>query len=406
MKVLKRVFNNGHSIECPLASESNAPSRHTLSSQFKITGAYGVLWLISALLMAWAALYAAEHLAAMYVAENMRDIIDLGNGNFSAYDPEVLNELSALGNYDAITPAHWPTLLAKTYAFIEYCILLFVWAAGLFSILAVFKVSCSAYAFYFSLEAKFRRAIVNGELDIRYQPMVDMKTGMWTGAEALLRWTHKGQVVSPALFIPLIERSGLMPLTTRWVCQRVIEDYSRLIWACDRFYVSINLSAQDVLDSTFAGYIEQLLAQYRIPASRIVFEVTEGVMLDKQAATVQLDRLRALGHKIALDDFGTGYSNLSYLDCLPLDIIKIDRSFVTRKDDGPANMVLVHLLDMAWHLNLKVIVEGIETSAQVKRLLALGALTGQGWFYSKDLAAEELVNGYFSLVHPDMNRVI
>ncbi|MGZ0717757.1 EAL domain-containing protein [Pseudomonas palleroniana] len=355
--------------------------------------------------MLWAALYSAEHLAQLYLAERMRGIVDLSNGNFSGFETGMLSELQTLGNYEAVGE-QWPSLLAKTYAFVEYCILLFVLAAGVSFLVGLNRALNWVYIYYFSMQAKFRKALANDELNMHYQPIVDMRTGLWVGAEALLRWTYKGRAISPAVFIPLIEQSGIMSLTTRWVCQRVIEDYSRLIWACDSFYISINLSAQDVSDPTFAEFIQQLLSQYRIPASRIVFEVTEGVMLDTREAILQLDQLRAQGHKIALDDFGTGYSNFSYLDCLPLDILKIDRSFVTKKDQGPANTILTHLLDMARHLKLSVIVEGVETSEQVERLLVLGALTAQGWFYAKDLTAEDLVHGYFSLVHPDMNRVI
>ncbi|WP_146012687.1 MULTISPECIES: EAL domain-containing protein [unclassified Pseudomonas] len=398
MKAIKRIFKRGRSVEY-------SSVHYRLSERPQVAVGQAALWLIAALLVAWAALYTAEHLAHLYVDERMRGIVDLGNGNFSGFEPRILNELKILGNYEAVGE-EWPTLLAKTYAFVEYCILLFVLAAGLFSMVGLYKGLRSVYDYYFSMPARFRRALDSNQMSLHYQPIVDMKTGLWVGAEALLRWKHKGQAVSPAVFIPLIEQSAIMPLTTRWVCQRVIEDYSRLFWACDSFYISINLSAQDVSDSTFAEFIQALLSQYRIPASRIVFEVTEGVMLNKRDAILHLDQLRAQGHKIALDDFGTGYSNLSYLDCLPLDMLKIDRSFVTKKDQGPANTILAHLLDMARHLKLNVIVEGIETPEQVERLLTLGALTAQGWFYAKELTAENLVHGYFSLVHPDMNRVI
>ncbi|MQB15139.1 EAL domain-containing protein [Pseudomonas lactis] len=363
------------------------------------------LWLIVALLMVWASLYSVEHLAKMYVFERLSSIVDLSNGNFTGFEPGMLSELKSLGNYEAIGE-EWPSLLAKTYAFIEYCILLFVSAAGVCTIIGLYKVFTSVYTYCFSMQARFCRGLVNGELSVHYQPIVNMRTGLWVGAEALLRWTHKGQVISPAVFIPLIERSGIMPLTTRWICQRVIEDYSCLLWACDEFYININLSSQDVSDPTFPAFVQQLLSQYRLPASRIVFEVTEGVVLDKREAILHLNQLRDQGHKIALDDFGTGYSNLSYLDFLPLDILKIDRCFASKKDQGRANTILVHLLNMARHLKLNVIVEGVETPEQVERLLALGAVTAQGWFYSKDLTAEDLVHGYFSLVHPDMNRVI
>ncbi|MFL1552199.1 EAL domain-containing protein [Pseudomonas sp. D47] len=398
MKAIKRVLKRGRSVE-----RSRANSMSSMWSQIAV--AQVALWLIVALLMVWASLYSAEHLAHMYVFERLSGIVDLNNGNFAGFELGMLSELKTWDNYEA-TSEGWPSLLAKSYAFIEYCILLFLAAAGVCAIMGLYKVFSSVYTYYFSIQAKFCRGLVNGELSVHYRPIVNMNTGLWIGAEALLRWTHKGQPISPTVFIPLIERSGIMPMTTRWICQRVIEDYSCLLWACDGFYININLSSQDVSDPTFPAFIQQLLSQYRIPASRIVFEVTEGVVLDTREATLHLNQLRAQGHKIALDDFGTGYSNLSYLDWMPLDILKIDRCFVGKKDQGRANTILVHLLNMARHLELNVIVEGVETPEQVERLRALGAVTAQGCFYAKDLTAEGLVHGYFSLAHPDMNRVI
>ena len=398
MKAIKRVLKRGRSVERSWAN-------YMFSMWSQRAAAHVALWLIAAVLMVWASLYSVEHLAQIYVFERLDNIVDLSNGNFSGFEPGILSELKALGSYQA-TGGEWPSLLAKTYAFIKYCILMFVMAAGVCTVMGLYKAFSSVYTHYFSMQAKFYRGLVNGELSVHYQPIANMNTGLWVGAEALLRWNHKGKAISPAVFIPLIERSGIMPLTTRWICQRVIEDYSCLLWACDEFYININLSSQDVSDPTFPAFVQQLLSQYRLPASRIVFEVTEGVVLDKREAILHLNQLRDQGHKIALDDFGTGYSNLSYLDFLPLDILKIDRCFASKKDQGRANTILVHLLNMARHLKLNVIVEGVETPEQVERLLALGAVTAQGWFYSKDLTAEDLVHGYFSLVHPDMNRVI
>jgi EAL domain-containing protein (putative c-di-GMP-specific phosphodiesterase class I) len=406
VKTIKRIFQLGHSVERSLTGRTVVTAKQHQRWWSEIVGMYGVFWLLSALLMGGAALYAAEHLAALYVAEYMHGAVGLNNEVFPRLDSGEPEESSFQSNSQAHLDGQWPLLLANTYVFLELCVLLFVFAAGVFATLAIYKGFQSIYTRYFSLQANFRRALEKNQLRMHYQPIVDMRTGAWIGAEALLRWTRNGTAISPGEFIPVIEKSWLMPLTTRWICQQVIEDYSRVFWACESFYISINLSAQDVLDPTFADFIAQLLGQYHVPASRIVFEVTEGVMLDKQDATTQLNRLRAQGHKIALDDFGTGYSNLAYLDCLPLDIIKIDRSFVTKGDEVAANTILSHLLEMAWHLNLRVIVEGVELPEQVERLITLGALTAQGWFYSRELSAEELVRGYFSLVHPTMNRVI
>ncbi|MDF3164530.1 EAL domain-containing protein [Pseudomonas proteolytica] len=398
MKAIKRVLKRGRSVERSLAN-------HMSSTWPRVAVAQTAFWLIVALLMTWASLYLVEHLKQKYFFERLSSIVDLSNGRFSGFEPGILSEFKALGNYEAAGD-EWLSLLAKPYHFIECCILLFMWAAGAFAMRGLYKGLNSIYMHFFSMQARFCRGLVNGEVSMHYQPIVDVNTGLWVGAEALLRWNHKGQAISPAVFIPLIERSGIMPLTTRWICQRVVEEYSRLLWACDGLYISINLSAQDVSDSTFPAVIKHLLGKYRIPASRIVFEVTEGVVLDKREAILHLNQLRTQGHKIALDDFGAGYSNLSYLDCLPLDILKMDRCFVSKNDQGRANTILIHLLNMARHLKLNVIVEGVETPEQVERMLALGVVTAQGWFYAKDMNAEDLAHKYFSLVHPDMNRVI
>ncbi|WP_349628967.1 EAL domain-containing protein [Pseudomonas sp. RC4D1] len=281
-------------------------------------------------------------------------------------------------------------------------ILVLIYFLPVLLVLAVCKFVKFFYVNNFSTESSFARALANNELSVSYQPIVDVATGMWVGAEALIRWGK----ASPELFIPVIERGKLIKSTTRWVCRKVIEDHSHSVWACDDFYISINLSAQDVLDLSFPSFIEQLLCLHNIPASRIMFEVTEGVLLDQQVAVQQLDLLRRKGHKIALDDFGTGYSNLSYLDNLPLDMIKVDRSFVVKLDASSSTVVLTHILKLSLHLRLKVIFEGVENVDQVERLTALGASTVQGWFYSKDLTVEELVRGYFSLAHPNLNRII
>lgn len=262
------------------------------------------------------------------------------------------------------------------------------------------------YKFIFSEVSDFLKALNRNELAVHYQPIVDMRSGLWLGAEALLRWPKKGAQFNPEAIVTLLERAGLMQSVTRWVCRQVIEDCSQLIWACDDLYITINLSAADVMDSTFPEFIEHLLARYNVASSRIAFEITERVALEEGRAALQLKRLHAQGHLIVLDDFGTGYSNLSYLDSLPIDIIKIDKSFTMKNDGVTANIIMAHILHMAKKLEINVVVEGIETLRQVERLSALGADVAQGWFYSKELSADALVRGYFSVPHPKINQAI
>lgn len=262
---------------------------------------------------------------------------------------------------------------------------------------ALLKTSLKVHAKYFSLPAKLRHAISTDKLDIRYQPIVDMNTKQWVGAEALLRGTLNEQNISPNILIPMAQRAGLMRQLTRRVCTRVAEDHASLIWACKDFYISINLSAEDVLDESFPEFTKRLFAHYQVPSSRIVFEITEESLIDKAKAIVQLNKLRDQGHKIAIDDFGTGYSSMSRLDSLPADILKIDRSFITPDKLKHHDGVWWHIISMARVQGLKVIAEGIETTEQAEILSYAGVNTAQGWLYSKDLSAGNLARQYFTV---------
>ncbi|MHC8403420.1 EAL domain-containing protein [Pseudomonas sp. MDT1-17] len=268
------------------------------------------------------------------------------------------------------------------------------------------KIVVSYYKYLSTTISDFLNALDRNEITVHYQPIVDMQSGGWLGAEALLRWPAKGSTFSPEAIVAELERVGLIQDVTRWVCRRVIEEYSQTLWACDELYITINLSAADVMDPTFPDFIQHLLDTHKLPASRFAFEVTERVALDRERAVVQLNRLRARGHRIVLDDFGTGYSSLAYLDQLQVDMIKFDKSFTLRSESFTSNIILSHLLQMAKKLDIDVVVEGIETTHQAGRVSALGAEKAQGWLYSKELSAQALVRAYFSLPHPSMQGVV
>lgn len=252
------------------------------------------------------------------------------------------------------------------------------------------------YYRYLFAEADFLKALQREELAIHYQPIVDMHTGLWLGAEALMRWPDRGNTFNPEATFTLLERSPIICSVTRWVCQQVMEEYSQSLWACDRFYITINLSPADVMDRTFPDFIKVLTTRYAISASHVAFEITERVALCGQLAEIQLNRLRALGHLVLLDDFGTGYSNFASLVQLPIDAIKIDKLF-THHAGNTSDIILLQLLQMVRRLNLDVIIEGVETQAQAQRLRFLGADKAQGWLYSKALPAEDFVRAYFSM---------
>lgn len=265
----------------------------------------------------------------------------------------------------------------------------------------------SIYVRYFSMQARLRTALSESQLKVHYQPIVDMKTGAWKGAETLLRWSVDGKPVSPAVFIPLAEQNGMITNLTRWVCRQVAEEHATYLWACKELYITINLAAADVADPSFPDFVKALFAEYEIPASRIVFEVTEGSLLDKEVASAQLQRLRDIGHRIAVDDFGTGYSSLSYLEELPVDILKIDRSFLTPDKMHSTDGLWWHVASMARSLNLMVVAEGVETSEQVDPLLSAGVTLAQGWLYSKDLSIDQLAKRFFALhIDPALSAAI
>ncbi|WAC46455.1 EAL domain-containing protein [Pseudomonas sp. SL4(2022)] len=267
---------------------------------------------------------------------------------------------------------------------------------------ALLKTTLKLHAKYFSLPAKLRHAINTDKLEIRYQPIVDMNTKQWVGAEALLRCTLNGQNIGPNVLIPMAQRAGLMRQLTRRVCTRVAEDHTSLMWACKDFYISINLSAEDVLDESFPEFTKSLFAHYQVPSSRIVFEITEESLNDKAKAIVQLNKLREQGHKIAIDDFGTGYSSMSHLDTLPADILKIDRSFITPDKLKYHNGIWWHIISMARVQGLTVIAEGIETDDQADILSYAGVNIAQGWLYSKDLSASNLARHFFMIQYPGL----
>ena len=262
------------------------------------------------------------------------------------------------------------------------------------------------HAGHFSLSAKLRRALQNNQLNLHYQPIVNMHNGQWKGAEALLRWRVNGQPISPEVFIPAAENAGMIAELTRWVCQRVAEDYAKYLWACKDFYITINLSATDVTDASFPDFVEALFKRYEIAPAQVVFEVTEGALLDKEQAIVQLQRLRDQGHKIAIDDFGTGYSSLAYLEQLPIDILKIDRSFLTPDKLHSSDGLWWHVVSMARSLNLSVVAEGVETPQQVDPLILAGVSLAQGWLYAKDLPVDKLAKNFFSCADPALSAAI
>ncbi|HRH81144.1 MAG TPA: EAL domain-containing protein [Thiobacillaceae bacterium] len=242
------------------------------------------------------------------------------------------------------------------------------------------------------LEAGLRRALERNELQLHYQPKVDLRTGRVAGAEALLRWRRQdGEMVSPGRFIPAAEKSGLISPIGAWVideaCRqmRVWRD-AGLPWP----RVAVNVSAHQFqagdLDTVVAG----ALARHGIPPESLEVELTESILMaDPEAAVRMLGRLKAVGVKLALDDFGTGYSSLAYLRRFPFDVLKVDQSFVRDMVTDPdAAGIVTAIIGLAQRMRLRVVAEGVETEAQLDYLRAQGCDLMQGFFFSRPLPAE------------------
>ena len=258
----------------------------------------------------------------------------------------------------------------------------------------IFSSWCMFYLHgrYFSMQAKIRSALRSSQFNLRYQPIVDVKSGNFLGAEALLCWETKSGFISPDVFIPIAESSGMMRELTNWVCERVFSDYSEKSRRFADFYVNINLSACDIEDPEFPDMIDRLRSRFNISACSIIFEITERSALNISKTLPQIKRLSDAGHLIAIDDFGTGYSNLSYLDNLPVDIIKLDKSFMSLEKMSSTHSVWWYVVSLARSLELLVVAEGVETPEQAECLLLAGVNTAQGWHYSKPLSIGELFN--------------
>jgi diguanylate cyclase (GGDEF)-like protein/PAS domain S-box-containing protein len=246
------------------------------------------------------------------------------------------------------------------------------------------------------LENGLHHALERGEMAVFFQPLVCAGSGEVIGAEALLRWKHSdtGTFVSPGTFIPLLEETGLIVQVGEWVMHRACEENKRWRETTGRdLFVAVNLSAVQLADDAVVGKISSILRNLDFDAHHLEIELTESaVMRDAQRGIRTLQELKGLGVSLSIDDFGTGYSSLSYLKQLPLDTLKIDRSFVI---DAPADteaVSIIHaILALGHSLQLEIVAEGVEHPAQVKFLRDAGADILQGFYFSKAVSAEDFL---------------
>lgn len=245
------------------------------------------------------------------------------------------------------------------------------------------------------LETDLRRALARDELEVHYQPLVDLRTGLVVGHEALARWRHPTRgLLGPYEFIPLAEATGLIiPLGDRILVEacRQTRAWQRAFPSTPPLVVSVNLSGRQLAQPDIADSVLAALAETGLPAGSLELEITETVaMRDAQASGVALRRLHDLGVRLALDDFGTGYSSLSYISRLPLDIIKVDRSFVAGLGESTANNSIVAAVSALAHgLRVEVTAEGIERQEELDAVVRLGCDRGQGYFFAKPMPAAD-----------------
>ncbi|HZD41384.1 MAG TPA: GGDEF domain-containing phosphodiesterase, partial [Terriglobales bacterium] len=260
-----------------------------------------------------------------------------------------------------------------------------------------------------TLLADLRRAIERNELYLHYQPQVDLSTRTISGAEALLRWDHpKLGTISPDRFIGLAEDTGLIKPLTYWVLREAIRQCGEWRRNGLDFTVAVNISSRN-LEADFPERIMAVLQSCKLPARNLELEITERTIMKDPIHTQEVfNRLKEFGIRISLDDFGTGYSSLSYLSKLPVNQIKIDKSFVIHMvTDENAAAIVRSTIELGHQLGLKVIAEGVESRDVLERLEALDCDALQGYFISRPVSGRELarwVRGFSCL--PTQDRLL
>jgi EAL domain-containing protein (putative c-di-GMP-specific phosphodiesterase class I) len=249
-----------------------------------------------------------------------------------------------------------------------------------------------------TLENQLRRALDNGEFVLHYQPKVSLADGRVTGAEALIRWNDpRTGLVPPGRFIPILEETGLIYQIGRWALREAIAEYLR--WrdaGLAAVRIAVNISPMQLRNREFIAEIENVLGVDDAATSGLELEITESLIMEDVKRSVEsLRAIRAMGVPIAIDDFGTGFSSLSHLARLPVDTLKIDRSFIVDMTQGPDGLALVStIIHLAHSLKLKVVAEGVETEEQSRLLRLLNCDEMQGFLFCKPVSAQIFQNNF------------
>ncbi len=246
------------------------------------------------------------------------------------------------------------------------------------------------------LKADLQRALEHDEFILNFQPVIELETGRINGVEALIRWIHPVRGLVPPLdFIPLAEETGLIVPIGRWVlaeaCRTAVEVQARFP-SSPTFHMAVNLSARQLVRPEIVDEVREILDETGLSPVSLILEITESVMMqDMELSIERLTELKSLGVQLAIDDFGTGYSSLNYVRRFPVDILKVDKSFIDEVSQGGESSALTAaVIELAGILNLKPVAEGIERADQLQRLLELHCDLGQGFYFAKPLPVDDL----------------
>ena len=274
------------------------------------------------------------------------------------------------------------------------------------------KAANSEFAFYdathdgtqqeqLSLLGELRRAMERQELRVYFQPKIDLRTGRTRGVEALVRWMHPMRgIVPPIEFMPFAERTGFVRTVTRFVLETALTRCGRWLAQGMRLQVSINISVRDLQNTDLPDIVASLLASCAVPPELVCLEITESSFMENpQRALHTLGRLRALGIRLSIDDFGTGFSSLAYLRKLRVHEIKIDRTFIAAMEESDDMVIVRSTIELAHNLGLKVVAEGIEDEKSLARLRAMGCDEAQGFFMSRPLPEDRLLEWLQTSAH-------
>ena len=248
---------------------------------------------------------------------------------------------------------------------------------------------------YRAIQEKLAVALEQDEFFIVYQPQVCSNSGIVTGVEALLRWRSNGKIVPPVKFIHLLEKSGEILPVSNWIIREACRQLALWNEMGHSVCVSINVSALQFADPDFLNTVINSINEFEVDPKQLDFEITEGLLIDDvQVAVEKLHQIKNLGASISIDDFGTGYSSLAYLRQFPIDRLKIDRAFIKDIPDADDGMIATSIIALAKSLKLKVLAEGVETEEQLEFLKHHDCDEYQGYFFSKPVSADEVVNQF------------